>query len=58
MLFCASEYIYSCDTYQFDDYSKVHSTRFDPDKKAKRRQEVFPIDCDRAFQMGANFAGG
>ncbi|MGD0283787.1 MAG: flavodoxin family protein [Dissulfurispiraceae bacterium] len=57
MLFGASEYIYSCDTYQFDDYSKVLSTRFDPDKKARRRREVFPVDCDRAFQMGARFSG-
>jgi multimeric flavodoxin WrbA len=58
LIFGASEYMCSFDTYQFDDYSKMVATRFDPLKKAKRRQEVFPIDCDRAFQMGARFAGG
>ncbi|MEJ2695965.1 MAG: flavodoxin family protein [Candidatus Sulfobium sp.] len=55
MIFGSSEYICSYDTLQFDDYSKVVSTRFDPVKKAKRREEVFPLDCDRAFQMAAGF---
>ena len=58
MIFGASEYICSFDTYQFDDYSKMVPDRFDPDKKAKRRQEIFPLDCDRAFQLGARFADG
>ena len=52
-IYGTSEYMCSLDTYQFDDYSKVLSTRFDPVKKAKRREEVFPKDCERAFQMGA-----
>jgi multimeric flavodoxin WrbA len=51
-----SEYICSFDTYQFDDYSKVLATRFDPVKKKKRHEEVFPKDCDKAFEMGARFA--
>jgi multimeric flavodoxin WrbA len=58
MIFGASEYICSFDTYQFDDYSKVVSGRFDPEKKAKRRQEIFPVDCKRAFDMGVRLAGG
>jgi len=29
-------------TYQFEDYSKVFAPRFDPQKKAQRRKEVFP----------------
>ena len=53
-----SKYMCSFDTYQFDDYSKVVSTRFDPVKKAKRREEIFPIDCKKAFEMGAKFSGG
>jgi len=57
MIFGASEHICSYDTYQFNDYSKVVSGRFDPDKKAKRRNEIFPIDCDKAFGMGARLAG-
>jgi len=32
--------------------------RFDPVKKAKRRIEIFPIDCQKAFDMGARFATG
>ncbi len=57
MIFGASEYICSFDIYQFEDYSKVVSDRFDPEKKAKRRKEIFPADCEKAFQMGARLAG-
>jgi multimeric flavodoxin WrbA len=54
--FGASESIFSFDTYQFKDYSKVLADRFDPDQKAKRRQEIFPQDCEKAFEMGIRFA--
>ena len=56
MISGASEYICSFDTYQFDDYSKVVSGRFDPKKKAQRRKEIFPKDCEQAFGFGARFA--
>jgi multimeric flavodoxin WrbA len=56
MTFGSSEALLSFDTYQFKDYSKVVANRFDPEKKAKRRQEVFPRDCEKAFEMGARFA--
>lgn len=56
MTFGASEALCSFDTYQFEDYSKVVAVRFDPEKKAKRREEVFPRDCEKAFNMGARFA--
>jgi multimeric flavodoxin WrbA len=52
MVFGASETVCSYDTYQFDDYSKVYAPRFDPEKKAKVRAEVFPIDGEKAFEMG------
>ena len=55
-IYGASEYMCSCDTYQFDDYSKVVSSRFDPEKKAQRRKEIFPQDCEKAFDMGVRFA--
>ncbi len=55
MIFGASETLFSFDTYQFKDYSKVVSDRFDPEKKAKRRDEVFPKDCEKAFEMGVGF---
>ncbi|MDQ1255218.1 MAG: hypothetical protein QG646_4497 [Euryarchaeota archaeon] len=51
-IFGYSESLYSTDTYQFDDYSKYVSDRFDPSAKAKRREEVFPQDCEKAFEMG------
>jgi hypothetical protein len=56
MLFGASESLLSFDTYQFKDYAKIVAPRFNPEKKAKRREEVFPHDCEKAFEMGARFA--
>lgn len=47
-----TESIYVTDTYQFDDYSKYVSSAFDSDVKLKRRKEVFPEDCKRAFELG------
>jgi multimeric flavodoxin WrbA len=48
-----SETLCSFDTYQFDDYSKYYAPRWDPEKKAKTRSEVFPVDCRYAFELGA-----
>ena len=55
-IFGSSETLLSFDTYQFKDYSKVVAPRFNPEEKLKRRQEVFPKDCQKAFEMGARFA--
>ncbi|WP_010237651.1 flavodoxin family protein [Clostridium arbusti] len=49
------ESLISTDTYQFDDYSKYVSSAFDPDKKAQRHKEQFPIDCEKAFELGVRF---
>ena len=54
-IFGYSESLYSTDIYQFDDYSKYVADRFDPAEKAKRRAEVFPQDCEKAFEMGVRF---
>ena len=54
-IFGYSESLYSVDTYQFDDYSKYVTDGFDIAKKAKRRAEVFPQDCEKAFEMGVRF---
>ncbi len=51
-IFGSSETLCSYDTYQFEDYSKYVAPRFDPLKKAKRRAEIFPKDCENAFAMG------
>lgn len=55
-IFGPSESLYVTDTYQFDDYSKYEASAFDEPVKAKRRKEVFPEDCRKAFEMGARFA--
>ena len=52
-IFGYSESLYSTDTYQFDDYSKY--VAFDPGEKVNRRKEVFPQDCEKAYEMGARF---
>jgi multimeric flavodoxin WrbA len=54
-IFGNSESLMVTDTYQFDDYSKVVAPQFDSEHKAKRRRDVFPIDCQRAFEMGVRF---
>ena len=53
-IFGSCESLCSYDTYQFEDYSKVFAPRFDPEKKAQRRKEIFPLDCAKAFKMGVN----
>ncbi|MBU2699995.1 multimeric flavodoxin WrbA [Sporomusaceae bacterium BoRhaA] len=54
-IFGSSESLFVTDTYQFDDYSKYVATKFNSEEKAKRRQEEFPRDCKKAFEMGARF---
>ena len=56
IIFGSSEMLICCDTCQFEDYSKVVAPRFDPEMKSRRRREVFPKDCQKAFEMGARFA--
>ena len=34
----------------------VFTPRFDTQQKAKRRFDVFPFDCQKAFEMGMRFA--
>jgi len=58
MIFGVSETLCSYDTYQFEDYSKVYAPCFDPEKKAKVREVTFPMDCEKAFQMGAGLVRG
>lgn len=46
------ELLLSTDTLQYSDYDKYESEMFDKEAKAKRHAEVFPRDCERAFEMG------
>ena len=54
--FGGCDVLFCTDTYQFSDYSKYVSTVWDADAKAKRRREVFPEDCARAYELGAKLA--
>jgi multimeric flavodoxin WrbA len=55
--FGASETLMVTDTYQFTDYSKYETSGLNEARKAKRKLEVFPEDCRKAFEMGVRFAG-
>ncbi len=45
------------DTLLFDDFEKFEGSMFDPEAKQKRRREVFPNDCKKAYAMGKRLAG-
>lgn len=46
------EPLYTCDTYQYSDYSKYDCDLFDEKLKAEMRSKQFPLDCEKAFNMG------
>jgi len=54
MVLGKAESLMSYDTYQFEDYTKVVADGIDEEKKRKRREEIFPVDCENAFRLGAN----
>ena len=47
-----SEFLLSTDTYQFEDYSKYEASMFDEKHKSQVKAEQFPIDNQKAFDMG------
>ena len=51
-VFGYSEVLYSCDTYQFIDYSKYDIDLFDEKEKAQVRDKQFPIDLQNAYDLG------
>lgn len=53
--FGSVETLYVNDTSQFEDYSKYESSAFDLEKKAIVKKEQFPIDCQKAFDLGKRF---
>ena len=55
-IFGSAESLVVTDTYQFSDYSQYVTTAFDEAAKANRRQDVFPEDCKKAFEMGVRFS--
>ncbi|TCT12192.1 multimeric flavodoxin WrbA [Natranaerovirga pectinivora] len=46
--------MYSNSTYQFDDYSKYKADAFSEEERAEHRKVQFPLDCQKAFELGAN----
>ena len=59
-LFGSAETLVSTDTFHVKDYSKIVADALEPlvDKKLKHKREVFPKDCEKAFEMGARFVRG
>lgn len=59
MLFGSAETLLSTDTFHVKDYSEIVADAMEAlvDRKLKHQQEVFPRDCEKAFEMGARFAG-
>lgn len=46
------EVLLSCDTLQFDDYSKYETDMWDESAKRERHETVFPQDLKNAFALG------
>ena len=57
-IFGSCDALWVTDTYQFSDYSKYMSTLFDPAAKKQRREEQFPADCNRAYDLGSRLIRG
>ena len=55
-IFGSCESFFVTDTLQFEDYSKYVAPRFDPEAKKKRHKEQFPLDCRKAYELGARLA--
>lgn len=47
------EHLYSCDTMQWEDYSRYYNNMFDPQHKKEHHDSQFPIDLQNAYELGA-----
>lgn len=45
----------STETLQVNDYSKFHMAQFNEMDRKKRREEIFPDDCQKAYDLGKFF---
>jgi hypothetical protein len=52
-VFGSCESFFVTDTLQFNDYSKYVAPRFDPEAKKERHREQFPLECKKAYDLGA-----
>jgi hypothetical protein len=53
-----AETIVSTDTVHVQDYAEIVADWFEKQaaRKLEHQQTVFPLDCAKAFEMGARFA--
>jgi multimeric flavodoxin WrbA len=51
-------FITSCDTLQFDDYSRYHAPKYDVKQKKTHHETHFPEDLEKAFLLGKKLANG
>lgn len=54
--FGSCETLFVCDTYQFDDYSRYAAGMFSEQDKRRHRDEHFPVDLQRSFDLGCRLA--
>lgn len=52
----STEYLASFDTYQFDDYEKYAAGVFNVENKKRVRAEIWPLDCQKAYEIGVRLA--
>ncbi|MBR1635523.1 MAG: flavodoxin family protein [Lachnospiraceae bacterium] len=50
------EELYSCDTYQFNNYDRYDVNMFKEEAKRKQRDEQFPKDEQAAYELGVRLA--
>ncbi|HEX9025635.1 MAG TPA: flavodoxin family protein, partial [Clostridium sp.] len=53
-IFTKPSVMYAENDYQFDDYSQYKSELFSEKDKAEHRKIQFLLDCQKAFELGAN----
>jgi multimeric flavodoxin WrbA len=56
-IFGSARTLASTETWQTEEYGKYGITMVDEGERRKRREEVFPQDRRKAFDMGASFTG-
>jgi hypothetical protein len=55
LVFSKPEKIFAYDTCQFANYDKYVCECFDKVHKQKRKEEQFPIELEKAFNLGKSF---
>ena len=48
-----TESLFSFETLQFKDYTKVVFDYADPEMRKERRKTIFPKDCKKAYKLGS-----